>query len=313
MRVIYDLQAHTFGPHGGVAGMMNAIISGLAATQPDFSARLYCPARPAAPVPSGPRIRRCHWQGLPAAMRRQPPLRMLYHGASELYWRLHPADLFHPSFYPEDATLLRLPTVVNIYDLVHENQPLADDVPDVQRLLLLKKRAVEQAARILCISQATRDAFLQHYKADPARCLVVPLAADTVFRPMPADRARALICAASPAMDPARPFILFVGTRHRYKNFHRLLTAYRRWARNRDVDLVVAGAPRRSSDAAIDDLLPAEGRVVHIPYPDGQTLCALYNQARFFVYPSLNEGFGIPLLEAMATGCPLCVRYSGLP
>jgi len=306
MRVIYDLQAHTFGPHGGVAGMMNAVISGLTAADPSFSALLYCPARPAAPVPAGPRIRRACWTGLPAGLRRRPPARMAYHALSALYWRCHPADIFHPSFYPEDADLLRLPTVVNVYDLVHENLSLADDVPDVQRLLLLKKRAVECAARVLCISEATRQAFLAHYRVDPALCRVVPLAAGDAFRRLAPEVADDRLRRTGLA-DPARPFVLFVGGRHRYKNYHRLLAAYARWARNADIDLVVAGAPRRSTDAAVHDLLPAAGNVVYVPFPDDDTLCALYNKARFFVYPSLNEGFGIPLLEAMASGCPLCL------
>jgi len=306
MRVIYDLQAHSFGPHGGVAGMMNAVISGLAASDPSFSALLYCPARPAAPVPAGPRIRRAHWTGLPAGLRARPLARMTYHALSAFYWRCHPAAIFHPSFYPEDADLLRLPTVVNIYDLVHESQSLADDVPDVQRLLLLKKRAVESAARVLCISEATRDAFLAHYRADPALCRVVPLAAGAAFRHLAPEIADDRLRTAGLA-DPARPFVLFVGGRHRYKNFHRLLAAYAQWVRNGDIDLVVAGAPRRSTDAAVQDLLPADGHVVYVPFPDDETLCALYNRARFFVYPSLNEGFGIPLLEAMASGCPLCL------
>jgi len=271
----------------------------------DFAALLYKPSRILAQAPKGRNIDMCMWRGLPGALREHALPRKIYHGLSELYWRCHQADIFHPTFYPLDTELFRLKTVVNIYDLIHEKIPHADDMPNHQQFLALKKRAVEKADRLICISESTRSDLQQYYDVDTERTRVVHLACNKEFRVMPSEQSTRLAGEVSSALD--RPFVLYVGSRQRYKNFHRLLQAYQGWTANRDVDLVVVGGPKKSTDAATHDLATGKGTVRYLSFPGDETLCALYNRARFFVYPSLAEGFGIPLLESMASGCPVCV------
>ena len=303
MKVIYDLQAYSFSPYGGVVRMFNETIARFN-HKDDFSALLYKPSRILAEAPTGKNINMSLWTGLPGALRKHALPRKIYHGLSDLFWRSHSADIFHPSFYPLDAELFRFKTIVNIYDLIHEKIPHADDMPNHEQFLNLKKRAIEKADRLICISNATRDDLLEHYNVDVDKICVVYLGSNTNFRIMPEEESNRL---AGDCADLQKPYILYIGSRQRYKNFHRLLTAYQSWPANKDVDLVVVGAPQKSADAAAHDLASGTGTVRYLNFSGDDVLCALYNKARFFVYPSLAEGFGIPLLESMASGCPVCV------
>ena len=103
-----------------------------------------------------------------------------------------------------------------------------------------------------------------------------------------------------------QPFFLYLGARSHYKNFNLLTKAYSIWPHRKDVALVLVGGRPWSDDE--DNRLLKLGirdRVQVLTNIDDQTLCQLYNQSVGLVFPSLYEGFGIPLLEAMACGCPV--------
>jgi glycosyltransferase involved in cell wall biosynthesis len=84
-----------------------------------------------------------------------------------------------------------------------------------------------------------------------------------------------------------------------------LLQAYSSWPRRKEVDLVVVGGKWSKKEVQHLAKLGITDRVHLLRDVDDQKLCLLYNQATAFVYPSIYEGFGIPLLEAMACGCPI--------
>ena len=270
----------------------------------DFSALLYRPSHIAGAPPIGRNSRLAHWMGIPQFAARYKLSRKLYHGLSRAYWLCHKSDIYHPTFYPADAELLDRKCVINIYDLTHEEIELADIMPNHEQFLALKRRAVEHADRIVCISEATRSSFLKHYPVDPGIVRVVPLGVSPAFKRHPSKKP---LPGANEIGPDGKPFLLYVGSRQRYKNYHRLLQAYQTWERNQDIDLVVVGGKPTAADQALHDITPGLGTVRYVSSPSDEMLCALYNRAEGFVYPSLSEGFGIPLLEAMASGCPLCI------
>ncbi|HEY8240899.1 MAG TPA: glycosyltransferase family 1 protein [Kiritimatiellia bacterium] len=303
MNVVYDLQAYSFSPHGGIARMFDEMLRAFA-KRPDFSARLLrVPGLKRVP-PLAENVAFSSFPDLPLRFHKYRLLGGAYSRMERLYWRRVGADLYHPTFYPLHDRMDALPCVVNVYDLIHERIEGADDMPDLRGFLKRKSKFILKAARVICISEATRKDLLDIYKVDPARVRVVHLGRNSVFRKM--DIVDARMKRKEILKDFDRPYILYVGSRQRYKNFHMLVQAYGRWARSRDIGLVVVGGHQRPEDRLILDLSGSPRHVRFVGHADDETLCALYNGAEFFTYPSQLEGFGIPLLESMAAGCPIC-------
>lgn len=132
-------------------------------------------------------------------------------------------------------------------------------------------------------SEAVRRAAIARFKLDGERVAAVPLAASSHFRPV--------------ETAPSRPYFLFVGTLETRKNISRLLEAWREVRKSENVDLVLAGRVRDDFEAPRPEPgLRVLGAVAEEDLP------ALYSSAIAFVYPSLYEGFGLPVLEAMQCG-----------
>jgi len=140
------------------------------------------------------------------------------------------------------------------------------------------------ATMVITPTEAVRRAAIERFKLQPDRVVLVPLAASELFRPV--------VTAAT-----AAPYFLFVGTREPRKNIARLLDAWREVRRTLPIDLVLAGRARADFPA-----IPEEpGLRVLGEVPDS-ALPALYSGALACLYPSLYEGFGLPVLEAMQCG-----------
>jgi len=161
-----------------------------------------------------------------------------------------------------------------------------------------RKQCVLAADAVLCISEGTRRDVREFYQVNGERLHVVHLACSDFFRPL----AAADLLQEGGSMPP---FFLYVGSRAHYKNFQGLLTAYSKWRGRTDMRLLVVGPPWTSEEGRRLSGLGISGQVELVTDVRDEALCALYNQAAAFIYPSLYEGFGIPLLEAMACGCPV--------
>ena len=99
--------------------------------------------------------------------------------------------------------------------------------------------------------------------------------------------------------------MLYVGARYHYKQFWNFLGALQNWERRGDCEVVAVGSKWSREEQLRLAAMPNLPCVRNLgPLPD-EDLCKLYNEAAAFVYPSLYEGFGIPLLEAMACRCPV--------
>jgi glycosyltransferase involved in cell wall biosynthesis len=188
--------------------------------------------------------------------------------------------------------------VVTVVDMIYELYPNFFSDPADEVFREQKRRAVLDAEAVICISETTSRDVQDYYGISSDKTFVVPLAHSDMFRPLAENE--------DGAFGESRPFLLYVGRRAHYKNFDLLLEAYASWTGRDAVDLIVVGdrgwtpdEERRLAGLAVGS------KVKLLTDVDDEQLRRLYGRAAAFVYPSLYEGFGIPLLEAMACGCPV--------
>ena len=200
------------------------------------------------------------------------------------------------------------PAAMVVHDLAFRVRPR--EVPWQQRVYMgaILPRSLRNSAAVLTPSQATRKDLLEHYE--------VPGLADRVQVVPEGSSLGGVTPGPLPAVgDGDRPlepgFLLAVGTIEPRKNYPRLLAAYRLLgARGVAPPLVVAGRVGWAYGSALEDLR-AERDVHLLGHVDDPTLRALYQSAAALAFPSLYEGFGLPLLEAMAEGLPAVVGDAG--
>jgi glycosyltransferase involved in cell wall biosynthesis len=205
------------------------------------------------------------------------------------------------------AWLATVPVVPMVYDLVPFDPALAPQrrARVVARLTL--GVAVRRAAALVCISEATRDELVARFPAAADRAVVALLGGAPSLR-TPAPRL--------PAAVPARGFVLAVGTLEPRKNLPRLVAAYRRLPGELRAahPLVVTGRLGWDAGETLDALDALGEQAIRTGFvPDGE-LALLYRRCALFAYPSLGEGFGLPVLEALAAGAPVLTSdRSSLP
>jgi glycosyltransferase involved in cell wall biosynthesis len=214
-------------------------------------------------------------------------------------------DVYHATDYLVPA-LARTPVVATVYDAI----PLAHPEWVNPRLRLLKnwllRQSVSRADAVIAISKAARDELVEHYRVPAARIRVVPLGVhERWFQACDTKRIERVL-----ARDGLRRgFILHVGTLQPRKNIDALVSAYEALpAHVREArQLVLVGKYGWRAEALRERLLRLADarRVVWLDYVDDGDLCAIYHAAGMFVFPSLAEGFGLPVLEALAAGLPV--------
>jgi glycosyltransferase involved in cell wall biosynthesis len=213
-------------------------------------------------------------------------------------------DLFHSPDFTLPPTLPGVPTLLTVHDLSFIRDP--DSAWPSLRAYLMKTvpRSVQRATHILADSQATKDDLIDLFKTPPEKISVLYSGVDARFKPIRAgaeiDRVRAKY-----KIGP-QPFALSIGTLQPRKNYRRLIEAYAKLNQS-DLELVIGGGKGWMFDdifAQAKDLRLAD-RVHFIGFVADEDLPALYSAANLFVYVSLYEGFGLPLLEAMACGTPI--------
>jgi alpha-1,3-rhamnosyl/mannosyltransferase len=207
-----------------------------------------------------------------------------------------------------------VPTLLTLYDLIPEQFPQL--VSPQARLLarLATRLALRAGDHFLAISEATRQDFLAYYPLDPAKITATPLAADAQFKPQP----ETAVITLRQRLNLPEQYVLYLGINKPHKNLERLVTA---WATvtNQLPDappLIIAGA-WDDRYGEVKTAVTQQNLEQHIHFvgrvPDAD-LPTLYSGAMLFVFPSLVEGFGLPVLEAMACGTAVaCAHTSSLP
>ena len=213
-------------------------------------------------------------------------------------------------FYATDFNGLQLNphgrTVAALYDLTPMHEGLGDPLSAARWKTYYRR--LRRCDLLLAISEHTRADAIRALDLDPASIVAIPLGIDTE---------RFVPSRGIGAFADRPPYFLHVGGRNHNKNQVTLLEAF---ARVRDalpdVELLLGG-PWRPPDLAWLESERARLRLTavrHIGYVEAESLPSLYGNAQAFVFPSLSEGFGFPVLEAMASGAPVITsNCSSLP
>jgi glycosyltransferase involved in cell wall biosynthesis len=224
------------------------------------------------------------------------------------------AALYHSAYYLMPYAP-GLPSIVTCYDLIPLIFPHYFSAP--QRLIFRMAHwlALRTAHITLAISEATKRDLVRFFHIDPRRIVVTPLAADAHFQPP----SRAAIDRVRQQHVLPERYLLYFGSNKPHKNVPRLVEAFGQLGiRNQGsgLGLVIAGhwderypeAKQATARLGLTDMVRFIGPVQDADLP------ALYGGAEVFVFPSQYEGFGFPVLEAMACGAPVvCSNRSSLP
>ena len=201
-------------------------------------------------------------------------------------------DIFHPTFFDEYFLphLYGRPFVLTIHDMIPELYFKRGDM-QIER----KRHLVKHAAHIVAVSEHTKADIVELLHVDPQMISVIHHGPPALLKP-----------AHWQIFD--FPYLLYVGKRTSYKNFAAMLPALQHFFREHpDWRMVCTLVPFTKKELAAFSAL---GLAQHFVFarPDDAELLALYRDAQAFIFPSLYEGFGIPILEAYQMDCPVLLN-----
>lgn len=236
-------------------------------------------------------------------------------GAPDPFWHLLSAraanracDAFLSSNSYLTSCFLRVPTVTIVYDMVTFEPSMRPNRRStvIERLTL--GPAVRRSAALLAISRSTADALIRHFPGAAERTVVAPLGVTPALS--------GHLDSAEASALPRPGFVLAVGTLEPRKNLPRLVAAYGSLEKElqRRHPLVVVGALGWETGETLGALRSLGERCTMLGYVTDEALAELYRRCAVFCYPSLGEGFGLPVLEAMAAGTTVVTsEISSLP
>jgi glycosyltransferase involved in cell wall biosynthesis len=288
-----------FRAPGGIGTYVRNLVPALARYEPSLDLRLFH-ARVGSDAPAPERWTREFWvEELAGSIRSLYPRWNLL-GRPPLPTSLQTADVIHATNHAAIPPATgRQQLVVTVHDLAFEHYPSL--FPRSWRVLYRAglRAAVKRADAIVTPSRNTAEDLVSRTKIEPEKLHVVPLASSLASGPLDAEEVLT-------RLKLRTPYLLFVGTLEPRKNLVRLVRAYRRVAASGlPHALVLAGPLGWHHEALMREIaLPGPGEILLTGPLSAEDLDALYRAASVFVYPSLYEGFGLPVVEAMSRGVP---------
>lgn len=210
-------------------------------------------------------------------------------------------DVFHPTYYdPYFLKFTKKPFVLTVHDMIHEIffeyfDP-SDPTSHNKRILC------EKADKIITVSETTKNDLIAIFKLPKDKVHAIPLASnfDKIIPQKPTGE------------ENLENYILFVGSRRLYKNFYFSVIALSDLLKNdKKLLLVCTGQAFSKEEVEFFRTLKIEHQVKHIYLQNDNELAWAYQHARVFIFPSLYEGFGFPMLEAFASNCPVILSTGG--
>lgn len=224
-------------------------------------------------------------------------------------------DVIHHPFSVLDPIGLKIPSVLTFLDMQHEFFPEFFSRLELRFRRAFSRASAEQATRVIAISNYVKESLVARYELDPDKIDVIYLGYGSDFRVID-DAGRLAAVKSRYGLD--LPFLYYPAATWPHKNHKALLAALKLLIERSGFDgrLVLTGTSKQSHADILGEIgrLGLAGRVKVLGHIPADELPCLYNLARLLVFPSLFEGFGIPLVEAMACGCPIvCSNVTSMP
>ncbi len=233
----------------------------------------------------------------------------------EIPWAARGAELLHVPHY-NAPLLFRGKLLVTIFDLVHLLHPtfrrsMAARVYARPMLNL----ATSRACHIITISEYSKEQIVEHLRVSPRKVTVIYIGVNPRFRLLSHNETYVEV---AKELGVKRPFLLYVGNLKPHKNLVSLFQAFAllRARRVSDHLLLIIGEDAKWKQQLVEECsrLGIEEHVLFVPYVSDDLLPQVYAAAELLILPSLIEGFGLPVVEAMACGTPVaCSRAASLP
>ncbi|HWP85314.1 MAG TPA: glycosyltransferase family 1 protein [Terriglobia bacterium] len=213
-------------------------------------------------------------------------------------------ELLHATVIPPPLT--PIPLAFTMHDVTPFARPEFYPRPITLRLRALIQRGIRAARLVICVSQSALDTTRDLFKLPDDRFVVIHHGVNPQFRPVPREQARQTV---SSALQLTEPYILHVGHIEKRKNIGRLLEAFYAFRQETRLPFKLVFSGVRNFDTAfVDEVLEKRRlreQVIELGKVPQQLMPAVYSAAEMLAFPSLWEGFGFPVLEAMACGTPV--------
>lgn len=225
-------------------------------------------------------------------------------GSLTAYRAARQSDIFHSTYYTRWPRM-RCPQVVTVYDFIDAMFPMLR--PHNAEFVDKQRELIQNADAVVVISETTRQLTVEHTGVDPSKIFLAYPCVPLIFA-APVPSAEEGISFRNKHTGGA-PYLLHVGYRQNYKNFRKILRAYCNIAAKTDRHLLVVGACHPPSDEEIDCMVSSHAlhKIHFLPNVDDEVLRLAYAGADAMVHATLMEGFGIPLIEALASGTGLII------
>lgn len=225
-------------------------------------------------------------------------------------WTTGPLDLFHSPDFVLPPVAEGIPTLLTVHDLSFVHYPEVYPSVLVDYLNRVVPWSIRRATHVLADSAATRDDLVAAWQVPADKITVLYSGVNEQFRPV--TEPEILTAVANRYHLDDTPYFLSVGTVQPRKNYQMLIRAFAPVAAVHPHNLYIAGGKGWLYDDMLAEIerQGLNGRVRFLGFVADADLPALYSQATLFLFPSLYEGFGLPLLEAMQCGVPVVTSHS---